>query len=621
MSKKKLLFNRLFGLFWGGTDRKTIDRVLSSAVGLLLMAIAYLLVDSITPFSADRTIEIDSAYYNYRQSMSGDYLSARFAADHSDLSQAAYFYNRSLQSDPFNLTLMDKTFDTMLRSGQVDDAIELVGLYEQYTDLSMLAHSLLALKDFQAGYYVSVEQRMITLLDDTDFEMSDLEAMVSSLMIVWSRVGGGAYDEALSLLDALAEADDHAAIWYYHKALVADMAMESGLDGYRDIAFDSYERALMVERAPYHFIETAGNFYERIGDAERAKELYVLYGTVHDSLEYFSVALERIETGNQVADLVPSIGSARDGLNQALLEVARVLFSGAGRHESLFYLYMALHLDKDLDVPHYMLGVYYEREKDFASAIRFYNQIEESSNLYPSAQVHMARSLFMAGRGLEAESALRQVISLGYVDEDAYMLLADIMYQAKDYAEAVSVYDRIIAQLQETAILPEHWNLFYYRGVNYDRMDQWENAEADLLRSLELSPDHPEALNYLAYGWLKRDIYLDRALEFLMIAVAARPEDAHIIDSVGWAYYKHGNFELAAHYLEQAVEKMPDDAVVRDHLGDAYYRMGREQEAVFEWTHALQYDPDAELKMQLERKLQDGLPVLTAVRAIETTVD
>ena len=132
-------------------------------------------------------------------------------------------------------------------------------------------------------------------------------------------------------------------------------------------------------------------------------------------------------------------------------------------------------------------------------------------------------------------------------------------------------------------------------------------AEADLKKALELSPDQPLVLNYLGYSWVDQGIHLEPALDMIEKAVAAAPNDGYIIDSLGWAYYRLGNMPAAVEHLERAVELRPDDPIINDHLGDAYWRVGRRLEASFQWNHAKAMDPEPQLLADVEKKLVERL--------------
>ncbi len=82
-------------------------------------------------------------------------------------------------------------------------------------------------------------------------------------------------------------------------------------------------------------------------------------------------------------------------------------------------------------------------------------------------------------------------------------------------------------------------------------------------------------LNYLGYSWIDQGINLDEGMRMIRRAVEQRPDDGYIVDSLGWAYFRIGNYDEAVKHLERAVELKPDDPTINDHLGDAYWKIGR----------------------------------------------
>ena len=131
-----------------------------------------------------------------------------------------------------------------------------------------------------------------------------------------------------------------------------------------------------------------------------------------------------------------------------------------------------------------------------------------------------------------------------------------------------------------------NWVMFYFRGICYERSHQWPKAEADMKKALELFPDQPLVLNYLGYSWVDQGVHLDEGMDMIRRAVEQRPDDGYIVDSLGWAYFRTGNYDEAVKNLERAVLLKPDDPTINDHLGDAYWRVGRTLEAHFQWSHA-----------------------------------
>ena len=90
-------------------------------------------------------------------------------------------------------------------------------------------------------------------------------------------------------------------------------------------------------------------------------------------------------------------------------------------------------------------------------------------------------------------------------------------------------------------------------------------------------------------------------------SVEQRPDDGYIVDSLGWAYYRIGNYDEAVKNLERAVELKPVDPTINDHLGDAYWKVDRALEAKFQWSHARDLKPDPDELEKIEEKLKVGL--------------
>ena len=149
--------------------------------------------------------------------------------------------------------------------------------------------------------------------------------------------------------------------------------------------------------------------------------------------------------------------------------------------------------------------------------------------------------------------------------------------------------------------------MFYFRGICYERANQWPNAEADMKKALELFPEQPLVLNYLGYSWVDKGMHLEEGMDMIRKAVEQRPDDGYIVDSLGWAYFRIGNYDEAVKNLERAVLLKPDDPTINDHLGDAYWRVGRTLEAHFQWAQAKDFSPEPDELATLEKKLKDGL--------------
>src|SRR5271156_1157046 len=210
------------------------------------------------------------------------------------------------------------------------------------------------------------------------------------------------------------------------------------------------------------------------------------------------------------------------------------------------------------------------------------------------------------GKPDEAMRRLTEIVAARPHDVEALSALAELQRSTKKYVEAAATYDQAIAAVG----IPQrdNWTLFYFRAICYERSQQWPKAEADFKKALELYPDQPLVLNYLGYSWVDQGVHLDEGMDMIRRSVEQRPDDGYIVDSLGWAYFRTGNYDEAVKNLERAVELKPEDPTINDHLGDAYWRVGRLLEAHFQWSHAKDLKPEPEDLPKIEEKLKNGLP-------------
>ncbi len=184
--------------------------------------------------------------------------------------------------------------------------------------------------------------------------------------------------------------------------------------------------------------------------------------------------------------------------------------------------------------------------------------------------------------------------------------IANFYKNAKEYEQAIKYYTTVLGMVSDDLEIKS--DLFYRRGASNERMGNYEDADRDMLLSLEIDPDDAYVLNYLAYSWLERDYKITEAMEMLEKAYSLKENDPYIIDSIGWAYYLTDNYEKAETYLKRAVELMPDDAIVNDHYGDILWKLNRKIQARYFWKSVSKMeDADEELLKKINLKIIKGL--------------
>ncbi len=184
--------------------------------------------------------------------------------------------------------------------------------------------------------------------------------------------------------------------------------------------------------------------------------------------------------------------------------------------------------------------------------------------------------------------------------------MANIYKNFKKYEKAIKYYSKILLMLEDDT--PIYADVLYKRGGSYERLNQFNKADTDLLRSLDITPGDPYTMNYLAYSWLERDIKIDEAIQMLENAYNKKENDPYITDSIGWGYYLVGDYIKAEKYLKRAVELMPFDPIIHDHYGDVLWRLNRKIQAKYFWESVLDLeDTEEKMKKDIYFKLLNGL--------------
>ena len=210
------------------------------------------------------------------------------------------------------------------------------------------------------------------------------------------------------------------------------------------------------------------------------------------------------------------------------------------------------------------------------------------------------------------ESALEyieQFIIDGYANARLLKTYGSLQRSMSLFQEAIKSYTRAIEVAKRETYTEAIWPILFLRGISFERSKNWASAEADFISALALSPDQPQILNYMGYSLLERKEKLDQALKMIILAAEKSPDSYHIIDSLGWAYYKKGEFGKALSYLEKAMEIESTDPIVNDHLGDVLWMLGRKREAKFQWKKSLSFNPESVDQKNTEDKLKFGLNV------------
>lgn len=347
-------------------------------------------------------------------------------------------------------------------------------------------------------------------------------------------------------------------------------------------------------------VEAHAELLAATGNRERALEIIETFRAEVGTNAGLAALADRINAGEQIR---PRRLTTRQGAALSFYVPAAALMYQTDDDLASVYFVLALALDPDLHVARSLWAAALSNGDRRQDAIGVLRQVPSSSPYYANAQGQLAGLLNAEGQSDEALRVAGQALA-GNPDRGLRLQLADLYISLERYAEGEDVLDEVIAADAER----EDWRVIFARGAARERQDNWPGAEADLQRALELRPESATVLNYLGYSWIDRGLNLEEGFGLIRRAVMLEPLSGHIVDSLGWAYYKLGQYEEAVDFLERAVELLPSDPVLNDHLGDAYWRIGRNLEAGFQWRRALKLDPLEKDRVLIEEKLRSGLP-------------
>lgn len=504
--------------------------------------------------------------------------------------EAIEAYQKALICDSKAYHIMRGLAVLYLRRGQNEQAAELIQKVIEADPTDLQARSLLAnlynamgRKDEAANVYLEI------LHDNPD----NLNVM---LFLGSLYAGNRQFEKAQDVFEKIVEQEPESYAAHYYLAKIY-----SELHLY-DKSFAAYEKALSLNWSAMLAFEVA-EAYENQEKHDKAIELY-------------RRILEEDETNEQARALLVTVYWRQGEYDMALKElkelrsyakdvqkvdffIGRLLLDQKRFDEAIAFFSRILEENPHLESARYMLITAYYQKGDLESAKKILRQIEPDNERYQDAILMLARILHEQNNIDGAVEALKNGIadSTGKVI-DLYIALA-LMYYEQDQAEkGLLVYQEALKKY------PDEPNLLFEYGLYLDRMGDTEGALVEMQKVLEFDPQNPYALNYVGYTWAEKNLNLEKSLEYIKQAVSLKPEDGFIRDSLGWVYYKLGEYEQAVAELEKALELAAEDPTIYEHMGDAYLMVGMEKKALNAYEKSYELFQEEDKKENVRRKIE-----------------
>ncbi len=530
-------------------------------------------------------------------SLEGNYLAAVVAGASRDASAAARYFGEALRSDPRNRDLQERAFIAFLASGDMKAAFPAAQKILARDSGNALARLALGVRDLKAGQYAKARAQFQR---GGGAAASDVTA---TLLTAWSWAGSGNTRKALETADKLRGVNAFTLFREYHGGLIAAL----GGPKFRTEADRRMNAAYAMERTTLRVVDAYGRYLSGVGDRDAATAAYDAFLKLAPRQPIAATSLNELKAGKT---LPPLVATAQQGAAEVLYGLGAAGNQQGDELAAMIYLQLSLYLEPKNEMALITLADIYERLRKPQDAIAVYRAIPATSPMRASADIQIGVGLEGLGRGDEAIAHLEKLVKERPDDVDAASALGALYRSKKEWLKAADAYTTAIARAGKPE--PRFWSLYYFRGMSYERARQWAKAEADLKQALELAPDgdgreRAVVLNYLGYSWVDQGINLKEAFDMLHKAVALRPRDGYIVDSLGWAYYRLGRYDDAVRELERAIALKPSDPTINDHLGDAYWKTGRKLEARFQWNHARDLEPEPDDLPKILAKIANGM--------------
>ena len=518
-------------------------------------------------------------------------MQARAAATEGALAEASRSYAAALAAAPDNRILASSALGHAIAAGDRALAVAAARRLETSGEATPEVRLTLLAEAVRTAEWRAAEAQVDGIAADRVY------AFMAPILRAWVAQGSRRGDP-MAILDAIP--GDSPAQGYVPEARALLQLLRRGPDAaaeYAALADESGPRAQRLR------IAGAALLARRDG---RREALALLVGS-GDALARARAAVE----GRRA--LPGAIATPAEGIAEFLIRLALDLNSQEVRPLALSFTRLAGFLAPDNSEIWLVAAELLSDLERPQAALAALAAIPASDPFTGSARDLRMRLLFANGQREAAVREAQAATQAPGARVTDWTRLGDLHVELDRYSDAAEAYERAIALAGAGTPDNPLWALWLVRGGALERSGDWAAGKAALQRAYALAPEQPLVLNYLGYAQLERRENIEEAMRLVAEAHRLAPDNASIIDSLGWGYYLTGDLPRAIGLLERAAQGEPADTTINEHLGDAYYRAGRRIEARFAWKAALVYAEPAEGE-RLRAKIETGLTPQLAAR-------
>ncbi len=538
--------------------------------------------------------EIDES--SVEKQAQADFLFLKADLESSDGEQASSIENlkSAIQIDPDSVVLMQKLSVEYYKKGQVTDAIYWISKAldkdpKRKDNLLLFGSMLMAKKEFD-------------------------KAEVAYSKIVKSYPNDA---EAYLYLGALhSEKNDFAKAHKYFSKVITIGTYEpkhlpyyyrarSILDSGKKELFGSAKKDLtkVFEQKPdfLEAIQIYSSIIEKTEGKQAVFKFYIdyqkKYGSVTRLAEVLSQYYIEKDQYDKAYEQLEFIEANTDDPIQVKLKMALILIDKKNYGKAMTKLEELNVVVPESDKVKFYLSAVYEELKQPEKAIQSYLSIQPTSNHYDDARVRAAFLLKNTQQLDKALKTMKDAVANKKENLQLHFMLAQIQEDSTQYTDAVVTLKKADDQF------PKNTQVHYFLGTLYDRLEKKDLMLKHMRQAVNYDEKNHQAMNYVAYSITEMGGDLAEAEQLALKAYSLQKDDAFIIDTLGWVYYKKGEYVKALNYIEKAHELSPDVGVIAEHLGDVYLKLQKDDKARNAYLRARKEEKDTARLKTLDGKI------------------
>ena len=536
----------------------------------------FLLVDA-REINAQKNILNKSPQYNATLT-AGNILSWSFAEKQKDFKKIKDIINKT-KENLTDLTSLKKAFFSSLIIGDWEQSLYFAKKINLIEPENLFVNLVIS-----SEYFLN-EKYELARLQVKKIKNSDFVNNYNEIIIVWMNLS----EDQNKVISNFLETRECIPIKCLHQALITKV-FTNNIE-----ARKKFDNLMITGMESLRLSEILIEFYNAINEESIVKKIIIDIG---DNFADFN----KIEINTKNFD---SIINSSNGLAELYFNIAGWFYEKNMLEFAAYFSNISLKLRPNFKAQKILLASIYEKFNLNELALDSLKGINDANLYYLKSEKLKVQIFNKTQNNIELLNTLEKLVITFPKNQDLKILLGKSLHNQKRYSEAINYYTFVINHNLKT--IDNNWDLYFSRGMSFERSKKWKEAEQDLIKALEINPQSAYVLNYLGYSWLERGINFEKALEYVTLASEILPDDGYIIDSLGWAYFLLGDYEKAIKILEYALKILPMDPTLNDHLGDAYWKVGRKEEALSQWKRVLIFKSDYEYKDNIDKKIISGL--------------